>query len=240
MIYTVIVNGYDRLIEPIEAPGWSFVCFTDGGPTSWRARLGLSKWEVRQFSSDAPTPTLRSRAPKILPHKYLPEFDYSIYIDGNAFFLKDPNNLVKALEAPRFGAGLHRFRNTIFQELDECNRLGMAAPEVLENQRRAYLNDGCPSDLTLLENNLLLRAHNDPSVIELNEAWWQELNTHAARDQLSLPYAAWKLGFDISSFTVNLKYSHFSTKAHYRSVWLKCARSLKKRLSAAASSQSRG
>jgi len=226
----VIVNGYDRLIEPITAPGWSFVCFSDGGPTSWRAKFGLSKWEVRTFESDGLDPTRASRAPKILPHRYLAEFDYSIYLDGNAYFLRDPNALVQAVEAPRFGVGLHRFRDTIFQEMDECVRLGIAPADAIERQREAYLGDGCPANLTLFENNLLLRAHNDPDVVRLDELWWEQLNTHAARDQLGLPYAAWKLGNDVTTFPVELKYSHFATKAHYRSFWTRLTRSVRRRL----------
>lgn len=144
-------------------------------------------------------------------------------------FLKDPNALVKSLDTPAFGVGLHRFRNTIFEEMDECLRLGMASADVIEHQRQTYIDAGYPTDRPLLENNLLLRAHNDPAVTALGEAWWQELTTHAARDQLSLPYAAWKLGFDVTTIPVEQKYSHFSTKAHYRSLWSRVARSIRKR-----------
>ena len=230
VIYTVIVGGYDRLIEPQPFPGWDFVCFTDGRNTGLRATVGLSHWDVRPLDSKDLDVFRQSRLPKILPHRYLQDYDYSLYIDGNAKLLSDPTEMLEALDWPKMAVAEHPFRATVLEEIDECIRQNKAPHELLEAQRAAYVADGMPEDLKLLENNFLLRRHNDPDVIRLMDAWWEQMNTHSHRDQLSLPYVAWKQGFAIHIFTQVLKRTVFTTKAHYRAPWARWKRSLNKRL----------
>lgn len=230
VIYTVIIGGYDRLIEPQAYPGWDFVCFTDGRNTGLRAKLGLSRWEVRHFDTEGLDSFRQSRLPKILPHRYLKDYDYSVYIDGNAKLLTDPAAQLDAMSWPKMAVSEHPFRATVFEEIDECIRQGKAPREVLEAQRSAYQADGFPPDTRLLENNLLLRRHNDPEVVALTEAWWEQLTTFSHRDQLSLPYVAWKRHFPIHVFTQALKRTLFTTKGHYRTPLQRWKRSLNKRL----------
>lgn len=230
VIYTVIVGGYDRLIEPQPFPGWDFVCFTDGRNTGLRAKAGLSHWDIRPLEDDGLDSFRHSRLAKILPHRYLQDYDYSVYIDGNARLLSDPYETLETLGWPKLAVSEHPFRATVLEEIDECIRQNKAPRELLETQRAAYLADGMPADLKLLENNFLLRRHNDPEVIRLMEAWWEQMNTHSHRDQLSLPYVAWKQGFAIHTFTQTLKRTLFTTKAHYRAPWKRWQRSVQKRL----------
>lgn len=231
VIYTVIVGGYDALIEPPVFTGWDYVCFTDGRNIGLRAKLGFSRWDIRPLPQDGDLDSFRrSRLPKIMPHRYLADYEYSVYIDGNAKLLSDPSALLDQLSWPMMVVSVHPFRDTVVQEIDECIRQNKAPRALLEAQREAYLADGMPADLALLENNLLLRRHNDAQVIQLMEAWWAQMNTHSHRDQLSLPYVAWKLNFTIQTFSQATKHDVFTTKAHYRSPWARWKRSLNKRL----------
>lgn len=230
VIYTVIVGGYDRLIEPQPFPGWDFVCFTDGRNTGLRAKVGLSHWDIRPLGDEGMDSFRHSRLPKILPHRYLQDYDYSVYIDGNARLLTDPVQTLETMGWPKMAVSEHPFRATVLEEIDECILQDKAPRTLLEAQRAAYLANGMPKDLKLLENNFLLRRHNDPDVIRLMDAWWEQMNTHSHRDQLSLPYVAWKQDFPIHTFTQGLKRTLFTTKAHYRAPWVRWKRSLDKRL----------
>ncbi|MBL4613318.1 MAG: DUF616 domain-containing protein [Magnetovibrio sp.] len=230
VIYTVIVNGYDRLIEPEAYPGWDFICFTDGKRIGLRAKLGLSKWQVRQLPSEDMDSFRHSRLPKILPHRYLADYDYSVYIDGNARLLCDPAVQLETMGWPALAIAQHPYRGTVFEEIEECIRQGKAPRDLLQAQRDAYRADGLPEDTTLLENNFLLRRHNHPQVIELMQAWWEQMNTHSHRDQLSLPYVAWKQNYTIHTFSHDLKRTMFATKSHGRSFLKRMQRSLNKRL----------
>lgn len=230
VIYTVIIGGYDRLIEPQPYPGWDFVCFTDGRNTGLRAKVGLSHWNIRPLPDENLDSFRCSRLPKILPHRFFPDYDYSVYIDGNARLLDDPYAILETMAWPKMAVSEHPFRNTVLEEIDECTRQNKAPLDLLEAQREAYLAEGMPEDLKLLENNLLMRRHNNAEVVHLMEAWWQEMNTHSHRDQLSLPYVAWKHNFSIHTFPQTLKRSLFTTKAHYRTPWTRWKRSLNKRI----------
>lgn len=230
VIYTVIVGGYDRLREPEPYPGWDFVCFTDGRRTGWRSKVGLSHWDIRPIHGDAPTEVLRSRLPKILPHRYLQDYDYSVYIDGNAWLLEDPTGPLETMGWPKMAVSEHPFRETVFEEIDECVLQNKAPHDLLATQREAYRAEGLPENTPLLENNLLLRRHNDPDVIRLMEAWWDQMNTHSHRDQLSLPFVAWRQNFAVHTFPQAFKRTFFATRAHYRSPWRRWKRSLDKRL----------
>ncbi|PCI42138.1 MAG: hypothetical protein COB46_01090 [Rhodospirillaceae bacterium] len=230
VIYTVIVGGYDRLIEPPTYPGWDYVCFTDGKHGSARAKLGLSKWKIQSYDDEGLDEFRISRLPKILPHRYLKDYDYSVYIDGNAKLLADPAEQLATMDWPDFAVSEHPFRNFVLDEIEECIQQDKAPRELLQAQREAYIKDGIPADLKLWENNFLLRRHNAPAVVELMEAWWEQMNTHSHRDQLSLPYVAWKLGFTPHVFDQDLKRTMFATKAHYRSALSRWKKSLAKRM----------
>ena len=230
VIYTVIVDGYDRLIEPEPYPGWDYVCFTDGKRSGWRAKVGLSRWDIRPLPDEGHDSFRHSRLPKILPHRYLADYDYSIYIDGNARLLCDPTAKLDAMHWPDVAISEHPYRDTVFEEIEECIIQNKAPRALLEAQRDAYRAEGLPEDTPLLENNFLLRRHNDEHVTALMEAWWEQMNIHSHRDQLSLPYAAWKLGYPIHTFTQTLKRTMFTTRAHYRSPLSRWKRSLLKRL----------
>ena len=77
VIFTCLTGGYDRLEQPAAvAPDWDYVCFTDTD-----GQDGV--WRLRKIPVDSPDPVVRSRFPKILPDRVLPEYDYSVYMDAN-------------------------------------------------------------------------------------------------------------------------------------------------------------
>ena len=125
VIYTTIVGGYDALLEQPRYPGWDYVCFADRKYLGWRTKIGLSNWKVIFFENPGLDNTRYSRMPKLLPHRYLGDYDYSIYIDGNARLISNPDNLLEELEWPNFAAAYHPFRDNVYDEFDECSALGM-------------------------------------------------------------------------------------------------------------------
>ncbi len=79
VVYTCIMGGYEALMEqPVAADsGTDFVCITDD-PT-----LRSEKWQIRTVESALPMDSARSsRAPKILAHRFLPDYDESLYVDN--------------------------------------------------------------------------------------------------------------------------------------------------------------
>ncbi|WP_417432247.1 glycosyltransferase domain-containing protein [Kiloniella sp.] len=230
VIYTTIVGGYDNLIEQPKYAGWDYVCFTDQKSLGWRTKLGLSNWKIIPFENPGIDNTRYSRMPKLLPHRFLSEYEYSVYIDGNARLINNPTKLLDELSWPDFGAAYHPFRDNIYDEFTECSALGMDLASTFEKQKNFYLDQGLPNPSQLIENNFLLRRHNQSNISDLHEQWWTELLQHSKRDQLSLPYVSWKKNLWPTLMSQDLKHNYFRKKAHYRSFLQRLTNSIKKRL----------
>ena len=79
-VYNVITGGYDELHDPkIITPGWDYICFTDNN------NLRSEIWDIRVIEKD-PNLCDAKNAKKItaLFHKYLPDYDLTLYTVGYA------------------------------------------------------------------------------------------------------------------------------------------------------------
>ena len=88
----------------------------------------------------------------------------------------------------------HPYRNCVYEEIAQCykdTRIGLL---VAMRQLRHLESEGFPRQFGLFENNLILRLHNDPSVVKVSEGWWNEYMSYSTRDQLSLMPVYWKEG----------------------------------------------
>lgn len=230
VIYTVIVGGYDDVRSLPPFPGWDFVLLTDRKPSLWRRLLRRSRWQVRVFENPGLDLTRYSRLPKLKPHLFFQDYDYSVYIDGNARFERDPTALLEALNWPDFAVSEHPFRDNLYDEFSECSRMGYDAPDVFARQEEKYRAAGLSDPAPLYENNLILRRHNETKVKELGDAWFLELGEQSKRDQLSLPYVCWSKGLLPTTFPQGLKREYFRTRSHHRSFFARLVRSMRKRL----------
>lgn len=228
VLYTVIVGGYDTVRRPPRIKGWDFVLFTDRPVKLWR-RIGRS-WDVRALSGDGLDIARTSRLPKILPHKYLADYDYSLYADASIVFRRDPTHLAEDRGWPTFLAADHPYRQDPYAEAAECIRTAKADPEALQRQIDAYQHAGMPADTPLTANGLMFRRHMDPDLIALNEDWWREIVAHTHRDQISLPYVRWRHDFPVEAISLEQYREHFTVKSHDRSFWKRMRRSFNKRV----------
>lgn len=225
----MIVGGYDDIRSLPSFPGWDFVLLTDREPSLWKKPLSRSRWQVRLFDNPGLDLTRYSRLPKLKPHLFFPDYDYSVYIDGNARLERNPTELLELLGWPEFAVSEHPFRNNLYDEFSECRRMEYDAPDVFDKQEKKYRLAGLADPAPLYENNFILRRHNNPKIKNLDDYWFEELSKESKRDQLSLPFACWKLNYLPSTFSQKVKTQYFRTSAHYRSLWTRLARSIQKR-----------
>ncbi len=230
VIYTVVVGGYDD-VRPLPAfPGWDFVLLTDRKPSWWKRMFRASNWQVRLYENPGLDLTRLSRLPKLKPHLFFPDYDYSVYIDGNARFDSDPTGLLSTLDWPDFAVAEHPFRDNLYEEFRECRKLGYDDETVFERQELKYREAGFSDPAPLYENNLILRRHNKEAVKTLGDSWFAELCGESKRDQLALPFICWREGFHPTTFSQTLKKKYFRTRAHHRSLWDRLGKSIRKRL----------
>lgn len=183
VIYTCLTGGYDRLEQPAAiAPDWDYICFTDR-----EGQDGV--WQLRKIPSDSPDPVIRSRYPKMLPHQALPEYDYSVYLDANlcitgAEFYRIVDLCI--VDGIDFAQVEHPKRDCVYEELKYCYLKDKIDTRTAFRLHRQWTAEGLPRHTGLYENNLIFRAHNEPEVKTIDEAWWQAFSAGIPRDQLCL------------------------------------------------------
>jgi len=220
IIYTSVFGGYDEVVEQ-SSNGWDWKC----------------------FSEDTHTPIYEdnnrnAKRFKVLPHRYLKDYEYSVFIDGNMSVRGDVNELVdKYLVDSNVAFFSHSNnnldgRNCAYDEARTIFELGdknMKAtpdrgilnykdnPYVIEKQMNRYVDEGFPKNNGLITGMVILRRHNEKDCIRVMEDWWTEIKYGSKRDQLSFNYCAWKnnLKFNyMKGDSRNNQYFYRSTSAH--------------------------
>ena len=194
VVYTCITGAYDTLRQPLATrPDWDYICFTDNP-----SEKSDGVWQLRPVPLAEGSPKVRSAYVKLLPHKVLPEYDSSVFMDANLqiasddFYDKAEEKL--ASEESRICMVPHSTRDCIYDEASACFDSSLAGFRDVLRLRRKLRRDGIPRHLGLYETNILLRRHTDPKVIDVDEAWWQAFSTGIPRDQLSVTAVLYKEG----------------------------------------------
>lgn len=191
VIYTCITGNYDILREPlIKSKGFDYICFTD---QNFKSDL----WEIRPLPAEVEglSNAKKQRWIKINAHKVLPEYQFSIWVDGNIEMNADLNRFFneKINKKPfSFFVGIHPQRDCVYEEAKACIELKKDTKDNIDPQMDAYRKEGLPSHNGLPQTCMLFRYHNNSECIKLMESWWCEMEKWGHRDQLSFPYAQWK------------------------------------------------
>ena len=208
VVYSAIFGGKDRICET-QIPGFNYVLFTDSDIRS-------NIWSVIRVVPEH-DPFRASRFFKLMPHRHLPDYDFSIWIDGNMQLLRNPVGLVNkflvdpghfhaqsAYDVVNF-APKGSIHENLYHEANLCMRLHKDEPSVICSQVEAYRKEGFPETPALWMGGVIVRQHNHPCSIKLGEAWFAEIVKRSRRDQIALPYVLWKLGLDIHTIDPSYK-----------------------------------
>ena len=190
VIYTAIFGFYDELIEPnFSDEIFDFVCFTD------RVDLHSDRWKIIKVSRENNSATFTNRMYKLLPHRFLSQYEASIYIDANIEIIKSPIDIfLSCLSENTFAFPDHFLRDSIYDEAHILLRSGRLKFYEALKQMICYRNSGFISQVKMGEHNILFRAHSKTAVIM--ESWWSEYVKYPTRDQLSLAFVMWRDGFN--------------------------------------------
>lgn len=189
-IYCCITGEKDVLSEDINVKGVDAFCFTDN------PNLKSEKWKIIQIPRIFNDVRRDSRLPKMLPHLYLKDYNYSLYLDGNIICKVPMQRLVDEwLQDTDIAVFKHHTRNCLFDEADECIRLELDDKDTIERHKMRY--EGFPRGKGLYQCGVILRRHT-PKIKRLNEMWWSEYCVGCKRDQVSFPYCLEKEGVAIN------------------------------------------
>ena len=197
VIYTAIFGSKDILKDPkFVSNDFDYICFTDSDFKS-------NVWSIRKVESRFDTPRLNAKLYKILPHKFLSDYDISVWIDGNIVIKKDIKKLVdSSLKDSNMALYNHNnslvdARSTVAEEarvlLDMHKRGRKKIDSVkLKEQMTFYKKEDFPDKGGLILGTVLFRRHNSSDVVKVMEDWWQQIKRFTIRDQMSFNYVAWK------------------------------------------------
>lgn len=216
VVYTCIVNDYDLLRDPLVVnPEWDYVCFSD-------KKIPSNVWAVKEIPNDCLNEDSKKiqRKIKLLPHKYLSEYEESIWIDGNLEMLVDPEHLITESEYDvykAFSVLAHPERQCLYDELDSCESLGKDSKESIDTIRKLLFSNRYPKKHGLVQTSIIIRNHKNDSVIALCDFWWEFVKKHSHRDQTLFNYVVWKypnLGRIVNMFSANCLQVEFNFYTH--------------------------
>lgn len=199
VVYTAIFGNYDKLRElPFKKKNVEYICYTDN------KNIKSKSWTLIYIDKKEETSTIINRKLKINVLDHLDIYDKSIYIDGNIQVLNDLEPLFNHLCDFPLGAIKHRLRQCIYIEAIECQKIGKAGKDILE-QVNKYKEEGFPENYGMTENCILFRNHRHPELKHILDLWWKQFDTGVKRDQISLPYIRWKYNLQVKDIDFSPK-----------------------------------
>lgn len=191
-IYTGIYGDYDPIYDPVIVPdNCDFLAFSD-------KKIESKIWKSCEYTFPEELGMLtnaeKNRFIKMHPHLILPQYEYSIYIDGNIEIITDFSEYLYDINKYGFVFHNHYKRNCIYSEIDECIRQKKCSISQLESYRKKLQYAGMPYGYGLLEAPIIVRKHFEPQCISVMNQWWDEYYKFIKRDQIALIYVLWKNG----------------------------------------------
>ncbi len=212
VVYTSITGDYDELSDPLFVDDdIDYVCFTNN------KSIKSSVWNVEYISDETLDNMHLAKHVKFFPDQWVPEYDTSVWVDGKFQIISDLREYIKKYEktAPML-CFPHFERDCIYDEAAKCITLKKGIKNDIVSQVADYYHEGYPMDNGMYEMGCIVRNHNDPTVKNLMQQWWEHVEKYSYRDQLSFPYLLWKNQFnvDICDLNINKNSYLYCVKGH--------------------------
>jgi len=195
VVYTCLF-GHSELFNDFEyqRDDIDFICFTDD------PELRSDFWEIRLLPKQLLDPARAAKKLKALPHIYLAEYDWSLYIDNTVRLKVAPSRLFDEYLATARSPLVcfrHYERDCIYDEAEVVLLLDFDTPARVIPQMEFYRYLGYPAHAGLGKSTLLLRRHHDPGLQRAMNFWSDQIQSRSKRDQLSMMPSCWSVNFAI-------------------------------------------
>lgn len=196
VIYTCITGAYEDACAHVYIDDtWDYVMFTDNPYL-----LGLRRythWQIRPLAFNKLTNVKNARWHKINAHKLFPNYDISLWVDGNIVIMKPEffhriNKFI--MRKDKVCIPLHPERTCIYDEADTIKKLKLDNKSTVDKEMSVLSRSGYPRNIGLNETGIMLRRHNDTAVQHMQRRWWYMVKNYSRRDQLSYNWVAWRCG----------------------------------------------
>ncbi len=213
-VYTVITGNYDKPVEPqVVNPQWDYYCFTDTP-----GKFSSSIWQLKDVANycDVEKTKPINRYFKTHPHILFPEYDFTIYVDGNIEIIGD---LQEYIDCYSKGCSMlafpHPSRNSLAEEAEAIVAYKKCDPLIIQRQLDKYTDAGYKDYMPLISAGCMVRSTSDPLLNKTMEEWWNEISGTGPRDQMSFGFVCWKNGYlyDLSNLHI-YDNSYIKIKGH--------------------------
>lgn len=218
VIYTAISDGFDELIQhKYISKDFDYVCYTDTPITN----PGI--WDIRPLEYRGYDNNRNAKYYKLFPDILFPDYEYSIWIDGNIDLLdNDLENRVNYLieNGNLISANIHFERNCVYEEAYTCIKYQLDDPFIIQSFVQYLKDHNYPYQIGLFEMNIIFRNHHNFEIIALMHDWWKMIIRFSKRDQLSFMYALYqnKMHCEAMYPMSHRKRKGFLFKPHNRSI----------------------
>jgi hypothetical protein len=151
-----------------KSAGVDFICFTDD------PNLSSAFWQIRLIPRGDLDPARRSKELKALPHKFLPDYDWSLYIDNTVLLLMSPEDIFERYLAPApspMACFRHPWRDCIYDEAEAVIAAEYDDPARVGRQMDLYRSMGYPTHRGLTKTTFILRRQRDAALQQVMERW---------------------------------------------------------------------
>ncbi len=196
-VVSCITGSVDNVLMDQNAAGADFFMFTEKLPLSVPPNC---PWTFIQTDNRFIDARRESRTVKWLIHKYFPEYDYTLWLDGNIILLTPVRKLIdQFLATADIAVFKHKDRDCVYKEADDCVSKQLDRADTIRAQMNVYLKEGYPAGNGLSELPAVLQRHT-LEVNRFNEAVFAEYCVRSRRDQLCFDYVAWKQNIKVARF----------------------------------------
>lgn len=184
-------------------------CFTDMNiqegchqliPVKRGQYLGNSFYHIaKKMDLNHLEPIRRQRFIKVcIPDELFDNYEYSVYVDCKRASVIDFEWLLSFMESQSdFVTRRHKTRDCVYDEGRVCIEKRKDDEKTILKQLDFYRSENYPIHNGLHYSYILLRRHTK-RMKEFSRLWWKQIEKYSFRDQISLPYVAWKYGMKIS------------------------------------------
>lgn len=209
-VYTCILpSTYAGLKAPyINNPDVPYWCITDEPKM-------VPPWNDYIITTDSKmTPRRNLQQYKMLPHKYLTEYDWVVWVDGGMRLKLDPVDIVNEVieSGKKIAFGVHPWRICSYEEGKVCAAFKSNSEEIINAQMKRYEEDGFPRDYGLAATTFFVRDNKDSDATRFFEIWHEETQRGSHRNQISWGFSAWKAEADILMWKVKWGDNRFYKK----------------------------
>ncbi|WP_303813674.1 glycosyltransferase domain-containing protein [Selenomonas ruminantium] len=199
VVYTAVFGGYDNIKQPMfKSDSCDYYAITDQEIQTdgvWK------KYDVSKLGKDFMSMDNyhKSKYVKLHPEILFPEYDYSMWVDGNVLIVADVIPLFIRAEQWMMSTFENPLHDDIYTEARFCIYHNAVKEEDIHKQIKEYREKGFPKHYGMREFSIIIRKHNDELCVRLMNEWWREVNRMTMRDQISFPYILWRNNLPIDT-----------------------------------------